>query len=347
MPLLGRVVEHRVLARDLVRGHRHAHRLAHRAQHVETRHARLDDQRVCALFHVGDGLAHGLAHVRGVHLVAAAIALSGRGAGGLPERTVERGGILDGVGHDRGGRVAGLIEPFADRGDPAVHHVRGSDHVGPGLRVGDRGAREERERGVVVHVGTAQDTAVAVVGVLAQADVGPHHQVRHPALDGADRTRHRAVARPRSRALGVLLLRDAEKEHRAHAQRGERLGLLCRGLGGEPGVAGERGNRDPIALGVVHEQRRHELVGSDARLARQRAQAGRAPEAPSAMGGKRHGWASWAGRSDGPSRSSATASKSERSGTTAGTPSATSCMAVVVPIAATRASRRSRSTPSA
>ncbi len=87
-------------------------------------------------------LAHCLAAVGGVHLVAAAIAERGRRAGGLAEGPVEGRGELGGVGEDRSVGEALLVERGADRADTPVHHVRGGDEVGAGTRVADRDARE-------------------------------------------------------------------------------------------------------------------------------------------------------------------------------------------------------------
>src|SRR5262249_41785313 len=201
----------------------------------------------------------------------------------------------------------------------------------------------QRGGGLVVEGGAGQDRGGDMGRVLAQADVGPDDHLRRALLDAADRARHRAVARPRAAPLAVLFHGHAEQEYGAHPERGERRGLLGRRLGREPRVPGERRDRQPVALGVVHEQWGHELVGGDARLARERAQAGRATQPAPAVRGE-HGQASWMVE---PSSSSATASKSERAGTMAGTPSATSCIAVVVPMAATRARRRRLSAPSA
>src|SRR4051812_9407146 len=71
--LRGRL-HHRVLARDVVRGDRQVEALADRSDDVQVRQRGLDHQRVGALAHVELALADRLAHVAGIHLVAAAIA---------------------------------------------------------------------------------------------------------------------------------------------------------------------------------------------------------------------------------------------------------------------------------
>ena len=165
-------LHHRVLAGDVVGGDREVEALAHRADHVEVGERRLDHQHVRSLGDVELALAERLADVARIHLVAAAVAERRRRACRLAERPVERRGVLGGVGDDR--RLGQL---GADRGDAAVHHVARADDVGAGLDVRDRGAREQLERGVVVDLLAAQDAAVAVRGVLAEADVGEQQQL--------------------------------------------------------------------------------------------------------------------------------------------------------------------------
>ena len=86
--------------------------------------------------------------------------------------------------------VALLVELVADRADPAVHHVARRDRVGAGLGVGDRGFRQQLDGEVVVDLAVADEAAVAVRGVLAEADVGDHGQVRVGLLQRPDRHLH-------------------------------------------------------------------------------------------------------------------------------------------------------------
>ena len=183
-------VEHGVFAGDLVGAEGEIEALAGGADDVEVREGGLHEEQVGAFGHVERDLAHGLTNVSPVHLIAAAVAELRRGVGGLAEGAVKGGGELGGVAHD--GRVGegGGVERGADGFDAAVHHVGGGDDVGAGGGEGDGGAGEEWEGGVVVDVVVAwifqaagwifgaagaivnDDAAVAVGGVLAEADVG-------------------------------------------------------------------------------------------------------------------------------------------------------------------------------
>ena len=65
------------------------------------------------------------------------------------------------------------------------------------------------------HLAVADDAAVAVRRVLAEADVGEQQQLREPRPQRAQRALDDPVVVPRAGALLVLLLRDPEQDHRA------------------------------------------------------------------------------------------------------------------------------------
>ena len=129
-----------------------------------------------------------------------------RALGRVAERTVERARELRGVGEDGHVVEAVAVERRADGGHPAVHHVRGRDDVGAGPRV----RRRPRGRGAAASrrcrpspagppASAVEDAAVAVVGVLAQADVGDHDELGDRLLDRADRLLRRCRPRRRRR----------------------------------------------------------------------------------------------------------------------------------------------------
>ena len=212
-PRGGRRLHHRVLARDVVGGDRAVEALADCPDDVEVGQGRLDHQDVGALLEVELALAERLARVRGIHLVAAAVALLRRRLGHVAEGAVEGRRVLRGVGDDRR-----LGQRLADRTDAAVHHVARRDGVGARVDVRDRRPREEVERLVVHDLAVAQDAAVAVRGVLAEADVGDQDELRLLAPQRAECALDDPVVLPRARALLVLLLRDAEEEQGLDAE---------------------------------------------------------------------------------------------------------------------------------
>ena len=113
-----------------------------------------------------------------------------------------------------------LVERGADRADAPVHHVARRDDVGAGAGLRDRGARQQLDARVVVDraVG-AQQAAVAVARVLAQAHVGDDEQVGVGVLDRARGELDDALVVPGARALLVLVGGDAEQQHGGDAER--------------------------------------------------------------------------------------------------------------------------------
>ena len=120
------------------------------------------------------------------------------------------------------------VELRADGRHASVHHVGGRDDVDPGPRVRDRGPRQQRQRGVVVDATVADHAAVAVRGVLVQADVGHDEESRRCALERADRLLEGPALVPRLASRFVFSLRDSEEDDARYA---ERLDLLRVGDG--------------------------------------------------------------------------------------------------------------------
>ena len=95
----------------------------------------------------------------------------------------------------------------------------------------------------------AHDAAVAVRGVLAQADVGDDEQVGVRLLDRARGELDDALVVVGARALLVLLGRDAEQQHRRDAERVRLAGLLDRVRDRQP-VDARASPRSAYALSV-------------------------------------------------------------------------------------------------
>ena len=166
---------------------------------------------------------------------------------------------------------AALVERLADRADASVHHVRRRDDVGAGRRVRDGGAHELLDRRIVRDLVVDDDAAVAVVGVLAEADVGDHEDVGTLALDArgpptapAPRDRRPPIrCRPSGRAARTAARCGCRRPCAAAASRTasstDRLNT--------PGID-DTSRRTPFAL--ADEQRQDEHVGRQPRLAHHR-----------------------------------------------------------------------------
>src|SRR5262249_30110599 len=162
---------------------------------------------------------------------------------------------------------------------------RGHD-VRPGTSVGERLGGEHLEGGIVVDLLAAQDTAMPVVRVLAEAHVGDPDQLRGRAPDGFERPRDHAIARHRCGAPRVLVLRNAEQDDRAHADVGEPAALLGDAIDRLLRHTRHRayGPLDPAP--GDDEERLHQLCAVDVGLADQAAQALGATQPPRPEGGE-------------------------------------------------------------
>jgi hypothetical protein len=181
-----------------------------------------------------------------------------------------------------------LVERLADGADPAVHHVGRRDDVGAGRGVRERRPGQVGERAVVVDLDEAgrigpQRAAVPVLGVLAEADVGPQRQGRQLPAERGQRARHRAGRIPGGRPLGVLAVRQAEQDDARHAGGLQVAALLHDHVHAH--LRALRHGRDvaPDAFAAAHEQRGDEIVGAEARLADEAPHRVGAAQAPRAM----------------------------------------------------------------
>ena len=158
------------------------------ADDIEVRAGRLDHNDVGALLDIAvDSAAREPAAARR-QLVAFAVAKGGARAGGVAERAVQTAGEFGRVGHqDDLVGDAGFDEFELDGADAAVVHVRGGDAVGAGFGVGHGDVADAVDgEGVVEAAVVAQDAAVAVRGVFAEADVGDDEEGGEVAAQEAD-----------------------------------------------------------------------------------------------------------------------------------------------------------------
>ena len=131
--------------------------------------------------------------------------------------------------------------------------------------------------------------AVPVVGVLVEAVVG-HEDERVADLVAQlpQRDLHHAVRVVGAGAAGVLVLGDAEEDHRGDAEPGERPDLLAEALLGVLDDAGHRRDRLRVADALLHEERRDQVVDGEPRLGGQAAHRVGAPEPARPVLGEAH-----------------------------------------------------------
>ena len=288
---LGGCLDHRVLAGHVVGGQGHVDLGSGPGDDVEVGERRLHHHDVGPFAEVEADLLEGLAGVGGILLVALAVAAAGDGdVDRVAERAVERRGVLGGVGHDRHLLEAVVVEGLADGHHGAVHHPGGGDDVGARRGLGQCDLAVELEGGVVVDLAVVgEQPAVAVRGVLVEAEVGHQHDlVAEGVAQLAQRHLHDAVGVPRTRAPLVLRRGDAEEDDPGDAQLDQRGDL-----GGERRqrvLHHARDGRDGLGLGdaLTDEERGDQVVDREPGLGDQSTKGRRAAQSAQSALGEAH-----------------------------------------------------------
>ena len=281
-----------MLARHLVGRDRRERRVGEARDHVEVGPGGLDHQHVGALVEVGERLADALAAVRRIDLVALAIAALRRRVDRAAERAVEGRGVLRAVADQARLDEIGVVERGPDRADAAVHHVGRRDEVGARLGVRHGDAREQLDGRVVVDLAARTEHAArAVVGELAEADVGDDRQLGR-ALRGS---RARRAARRRRRPRRSSPRRPCGRAARTAARRRSLPSATPRASSASRSAdrwrwPGKPGIGRSIALALDDEQGLDEVGGIEARLADDPADRLAAAQSPEARGRIGHQW---------------------------------------------------------
>jgi hypothetical protein len=157
------------------------------------------------------------------------------------------------------------------------------------------GAREQFERGIVVDVVAAvfcldHDTAVAVAGVLAEADVGDEDEFfcGGAFLDGAQALLDDAIVVPGAGSFFVLGIGQAEEQQPADAEGRSLFGFANSLIHGEIEDAGHGAYRIAHALAGTDEERIDQVAGIERGLAHECAKRLSATQTAQAHFRKRH-----------------------------------------------------------
>ncbi len=201
--------------------------------------------------------------------------------GGVSERPVERGCVLDCVGEHRHALEPRAVERGPDRSDHAVDHPARGHDVSACLGMGEGDAGQELERLVVQQVPVlVQHAAVAVIRVLAEADVGDDDEIRARVLEAADRLLDDAVLREALEAQRVLRRRDSEEQHCLETEGSELRSLLRQHVARQL-VDPWHGRHGPTyAVSRNHEARLDEVIQAERRLPYEVAERLRPPQPP-------------------------------------------------------------------
>ena len=163
-------------------------------------------------------------------------------------------------------RKSARVERLADAGDAAVHHVAWRHQIRAGARLDDSGLPQQVHGRIIVHVAARDHAAMAVIGVLAQADVPDDDQIGDRALYRANRLLHDPLIVVRLRASRVLRRRNPEQDHAAQSERRGALGIFHQLIHGELRHAWQGGDGAAHSFAVHDELRPHQLRRNDMRL---------------------------------------------------------------------------------
>jgi len=203
-------VEHRVFAADVIGSHRHTAGSAHLMDDVQVGGCGFDHDHVGALGEVCFQFDAPFPGAAEVHLITPAIAELHGPFAGIAKRAVKVGGILNGVSKDGGVLMVGGIERSADGCDLAIDHARRCDDICASVCLGDGSVSEYVQCAVVVDDEVwviAQNTAVAVAGVLTKTKVRVHDDVESLLTHLRQYPIHRRVGRCSEAAGFVFLIR--------------------------------------------------------------------------------------------------------------------------------------------
>jgi hypothetical protein len=190
--------------------------------------------------------------------------------------------------------LACVIEREAHGGNTAVHHVARCNDVGACLGERHGGLRQQRDTGIVLNCEVltiaSNDTAMAMRGVLAQANVSNGHKRlrRLCCLDRAQTALHDTIAGISAGTKLVLHVRNAEQQQTADTQFSALGYLFHCFVDRKIEDAGHGADLAANALALAQEQWIDQRAGLQVRLAHERAHDRRGAQAAQACSGEFH-----------------------------------------------------------
>src|SRR5271165_7458614 len=286
--ILRRGFHHRIFAADIVRRDRHIKAIAYRTNNVQIGKRRLHHHHIRAFLQIQLHFLHRFTRICGIHLVAAPIAKLRRGFRGFPERPIEAGTVFGSVGNN-GNIFKFMFIEFRPYGaDPAVHHVRGGDHISAGPRVGKCLFRQNLQGGVIRYFSVLNHTAMTVVGIFAQADVCNDQQLELRLANPLNGCLHHAVGWEGTSTAWILFFWQPEQNDAGDAKRFHLLALFHQLVDGL--LVNPRHGADFLMhlCSRAYEEGVNEPSGAEAGLSHESAQSLRTAQTPGTIARKTH-----------------------------------------------------------
>ncbi len=207
------------------------------------------------------------------------------GSDGVAKRTVEARRVFSRISQNPRIDQSGGFERVADRRDAAVHHVRGRDHIGTGIRM-RTGLTHQRFHGQIV-----QDIALIVDQSILpvrrkgiKGDVGNDTEARKLLFHRPHRGLGDTVRIPGFARIQRLFLdrSDREQGNGRDLETHQGLALAQSLIDRQPLDARHGGHRLALAAALDHEHRVNQRVGAQVGFTHQTAGELIAPHAPHA-----------------------------------------------------------------
>ena len=184
--------------------------VADAADNIKICKGRLHHYDVCALFNVKVNFLHRLMGISRIHLICAAVSKLRSRVRCITERAVISRRVLDSVGHDGNIQEFIFVQSFTDSTNTSVHHIRRGDYIGTCLCLTYRDLLQQRKRSIIVYIVTVQLSAVAMGGILTEADVSDNNKLRYRFFYCCNSTLNRTLHIPSGRTDFVLVLRQTK-----------------------------------------------------------------------------------------------------------------------------------------
>ncbi len=123
--------------------------------------------------------------------------------------------------------------------------------------MGEGGLGQDLESGIIINGITDQATAVSVVSVFAEADIGHYREFRGLVFQLLDSSLNDAILGMGTGAHGILLLRQTEEDDGIHPKLQTFLCLVCQLVHTHPEDTGHGGDFFPFVFS------RHDKEGID------------------------------------------------------------------------------------
>ena len=141
---------------------------------------------------------------------------------------------------------------------------------------------------IVVDLLANDDTALSMIGVLAEAHVGDDGQIRQRLFERTHRALHDAIGRVPARTHGVLVLRNPKQNHRWNAEVVDLATLLDQAVDRQLRDPGHGPDRLTYTRAGHDEERQDQPVHGRARLRYETAHGRSTTKAPRPVHGEAH-----------------------------------------------------------